>query len=153
MKKLFSLLFSVLLLASLAAPAFAVTAVGGEITVVYDLPHAGIRVTFPQEFAEAEGVVLCTQRGKLVDRDLYVASFVYCGLSPEEWEEFDELERRKQDLTEEEYERWVSLGEQNAFLPGFLACKDESEVESYKQYSAEVGCPYASVIKLGEADG
>ena len=153
MKKLFSLLFSVLLLASLAAPAFAVTAVGGEITVVYDLPHAGIRVTFPQEFAEAEGVVLCTQRGKLVDRDLYVASFVYYGLSPEEWEEFDELERRKQDLTEEEYERWVSLGVQNAFLPGFLACEDESEVESYKQYSVEVGFPYASVIKLGEADG
>ena len=96
MKKLFSMLLSVLLLASLAAPAFAVKTVGVETTVVYDLPYAGIRVTFPQEFAEAEGVVLCTQKGKLVDRDLYVASFVYCGLSPEEWEEYDELESRKQ---------------------------------------------------------
>ena len=153
MKKLFSMLLSVLLLASLAAPAFAVKTVGVETTVVYDLPYAGIRVTFPQEFAEAEGVVLCTQKGKLVDRDLYVASFVYCGLSPEEWEEYDELESRKQDLTEEEYERWVYLGVQNAYLPGFLVCKDESEVESYKQYSAEMGCPYASVIKLAEVDG
>ena len=153
MKKLFSMLFSVLLLASLAAPAFAVTAVGGEITVVYDLPHAGIRVTFPQEFAEAEGVVLCTQRGKLVDRDLYLASFVYYGLSPEEWEERMDLARRSQELTKEELERYEYLDSQDAFLPGFLCGKDESEVESFVQYSAELGAPFASVTKIGEANG
>ena len=156
MKKLFCMLLCVLLFASLAVPAFALTVVGGEITadgVVYDLSYSGIRITFPAEFEEVEGVVRRNMNGKRPDRDLYEAQFLYYGLSSEEWDELDEFYSRGQNLTDEEEKRFVYLRGQNAFLPGFLVCKDESEVESYKQYAAEVGSPFASVIRIGEADG
>ena len=156
MKKLFCMLLCVLLLASLAVPAFALTVVGGEITadgVVYDLSYSGIRITFPAEFEEVEGVVRRNMNGKRPDRDLYEAQFLYYGLSSEEWDELDEFYSRGQNLTDEEEKRFIYLRGQNAFLPGFLVCKDESEVESYKQYAAEVGSPFASVIRIGEADG
>ena len=92
MKKLFCMLLCVLLLASLAVPAFALTVIGGEITadgVVYDLSYSGIRITFPAEFEEVEGVVRCNVNGKRPDRDLYEAGFLYYGLSSEEWDELN----------------------------------------------------------------
>ena len=156
MKKLFCMLLCVLLLASLAVPAFALTVIGGEITadgVVYDLSDSGIRITFPAEFEEVEGVVHCNVNGKRPERDLYEAGFQYYGLSSEEWDELNELYSRLQSLTPEENERWVYLDSQNAFLPAFLVCKDESEVESFKQFSEEMGAPLSSVVKIGEADG
>ena len=156
MKKLFCMLLCVLLLASLAVPAFALTVVGGEITedgVVYDLSYSGIRITFPAEFEEVEGVVRCNMNGKRPDRDLYAAGLLYFGLSSEEWDELNELYSRWQSLTPEENERWFYLASQNAFLPAFLVSKDESEVESFKQFSEEVGAPLSSVVKIGEADG
>ena len=156
MKKLFCMLLCVLLLASLAVPAFALTVIGGEITadgVVYDLSYSGIRITFPAEFEEVEGVVCCNVNGKRPDRDLYAAGLLYFGLSSEEWDELNELYSRWQSLTPEENERWVYLDSQNAFLPAFLVSKDESEVESFKQFLEEVGAPLSSVVKIGEADG
>jgi hypothetical protein len=83
MKKPFCMLLCVLLLASLAVPAFALTVIGGEITadgVVYDLSYSGIRITFPAEFKEVEGVVRRNVNGKRPDRDLYEAGFLYYGL-------------------------------------------------------------------------
>ena len=156
MKKLFCMLLCVLLLASLAVPAFALTVIGGEITadgVVYDLSYSGIRITFPAEFEEVEGVVRCNMNGKRPDRDLYAAGLLYSGLSSEEWDELNELYSRWQSLTPEENERWFYLASQNAFFPAFLVSKDESEVESFKQFSEEVGAPLSSVVKIGEADG
>jgi len=156
MKKLFCMLLCVLLLASLAVPAFALTVVGGEITedgVVYVFSHSGIRITYPADFKEVEGVVYCSMNGKRQDRDLYAAGLLYLGLSSEEWDELNELYSRLQSLTPEENERWVYLDSQNAFLPFFLVSKDESEVESFKQFSEEMGAPLSSVVKIGEADG
>ena len=156
MKKLFCMLLCVLLLASLAVPAFALTVVGGEITedgVIYDFSHSGIRITYPADFKEVEGVVYCSMNGKRQDRDLYAAGLLYLGLSSEEWDELNELYSRLQSLTPEENERWVYLDSQNAFLPYFLVSKDESEVESFKQFLEEVGAPLSSVVKIGEADG
>jgi thiol-disulfide isomerase/thioredoxin len=91
--------------------------------------------------------------GKRQDRDLYTAGLLYFGLSSEEWDELNELYSRLQSLTPEENERWVYLDSQNAFLPAFLVSKDESEVESFKQLTEEVGAPLSSVVKIGEADG
>ena len=156
MKKLFCMLLCVLLLASLAVPAFALTVIGGEITadgVVYDLSYSGIRITFPAEFEEVEGVVRCNVNGKRPDRDLYEAGFLYYGLSSEEWDELNELYSRWKNLTPEEDERFDYLQSQNAFLPYFPVCKDESEIESYKQFAVEVGAPFSSVVRIGEADG
>ena len=156
MKKFLCMLLCVLLLGSLAAQAFAVTVVNGEVTedgVVFDLPYNGLRLSFPPEFEDMKGVVYRTGDGKMQDRDLYYTNFLYFGLSPEEWEERMDLARRSQELTKEELERYEYLDGQDAFLPGFLCGKDESEVESFVQYSAELGAPFASVTKIGEANG
>ena len=134
----------------------AVTVVNGEVTedgVVFDLPYNGLRLSFPPEFEDMKGVVYRTGDGKMQDRDLYYTNFLYFGLSPEEWEERMDLARRSQELTKEELERYEYLDGQDAFLPGFLCGKDESEVESFVQYSAELGAPFASVTKIGEANG
>ena len=109
MKKFLCMLLCVLLLGSLAAQAFAVTVVNGEVTedgVVFDLPYSGLRLTFPPEFEDAEGVIYLTADDKMQDRELYHASFLYFGLSPEEWEEWEELAGRYMDLRGAEKERY-----------------------------------------------
>ena len=68
MKKFLCMLLCVLLLGSLAAQAFAVTVVNGEVTedgVVFDLPYNGLRLSFPPEFedmAESCRIGICTIR-------------------------------------------------------------------------------------------
>ena len=157
MKKTICIALAVLLLASLTAPAFALTT-GGEITedgVVYDCPHAGVRLTLPPAFEEHEGVVLNTAAHKLPDRELYIVSFLYFGLTAEEWEELLELDELKWDrtITEEQAKRYDDLDRQSAFLPEILCCEDEGEIEAVKQLSVEVGQPYSEITRIGEADG
>ena len=157
MKKTICIALAVLLLASLTAPAFALTT-GSEITedgVVYDCPHAGVRLTLPPAFEEHEGVVLNTAAHKLPDRELYNVSFLYFGLSAEEWEEFLELDELKWDrtITEEQAKRYDDLDRQSAFLPGLLCGEDEGEVEALRLYAEEVGAPFGELTKIGEANG
>ena len=157
MKKIICIALAVLLLASLTAPAFALTT-DGEITedgVVYDCPHAGVRLTLPPAFEEHEGVVLNTAAHKLPDRELYIVSFLYFGLTAEEWEEFLELGDLgwNRTITEEQAKRYDDLDRQSAFLPEILCCEDEGEIEAVKQLSVEVGQPYSEITRIGEADG
>ena len=158
MKKIICIALAVLLLASLTAPAFALTT-DGEITedgVVYDCPHAGVRLTLPPAFEEHEGVVLNTKAGKLQDRELlYNVSFLYFGLSAEEWEEFLTLGDLgwNRTITEEQAKRYDDLDRQSAFLPGLLCSEDEGEIEAFRLYAEEVGAPFAELTKIGEADG
>ena len=157
MKKTICIALAVLLLASLTAPAFALTT-DGEITedgVVYDCPHAGVRLTLPPAFEEHEGVVLNTAAHKLPDRELYIVSFLYFGLTAEEWEEFLELGDLgwNRTITEEQAKRYDDLDRQSAFLPEILCCEDEGEIEAVKQLSVEVGQPYSEITRIGEADG
>ncbi len=157
MKKTICIALAVLLLASLTAPAFALTT-DGEITedgVVYDCPHAGVRLTLPPAFEEHEGVVLNTAAHKLPDRELYIVSFLYFGLSAEEWEEFLNLGELGQSgtITEDQESRYDELDRQCAFLPEILCCEDEGEIEAIKQLSVEVGEPYSEITRIGEADG
>ena len=157
MKKTICIALAVLLLASLTAPAFALTT-DGEITedgVVYDCPHAGVRLTLPPAFEEHEGVVLNTAANKLQDRELYYVSFLYFGLTAEEWEELLTLDERLANgtNTEEEAVRYKYLDGQDAFLPGLLCSEDEGEIEAFRLYAEEVGSPFAELTKIGEADG
>ena len=157
MKKIICIALAVLLLASLTAPAFALTT-DGEITedgVVYNLPYAGVRLTLPPAFEEHEGVVLNTAAHKLPDRELYIVSFLYFGLTAEEWEEFLELGDLgwNRTITEEQAKRYDDLDRQSAFLPEILCCEDEGEIEAVKQLSVEVGQPYSEITRIGEADG
>ena len=158
MKKTICIALAVLLLASLTAPAFAINAVESEITedgIVYDCPNAGIRFTLPPKFEEYEGILLTTWNRKLQDWNLYSVSFLYYGLSAEEWEEFLELGElgSNKTITEEQAERYDELDRQCALLPGFLCSEDESEIEAFRQYAEEVGAPFAEMTKIGEADG
>lgn len=157
MKKIICIALAVLLLASLTAPAFALTT-DGEITedgVVFDCPHAGVRLTLPPAFEEHEGVVLNTAAHKLQDRELYNVSFLYFGLSAEEWEELLTLEELKWDrtFTEEQAKRYDDLDRQSAFLPGLLCGEDEGEVEALRLYAEEAGAPFGELTKIGEANG
>ena len=157
MKKIICIALAVLLLASLTAPAFALTT-DGEITedgVVYNLPYAGVRLTLPPAFEEHEGVVLNTAAHKLPDRELYNVSFLYFGLSAEEWEELLTLEELKWDrtFTEEQAKRYDDLDRQSAFLPGLLCGEDEGEVEALRLYAEEAGAPFGELTKIGEANG
>ena len=158
MKKIICIALAVLLLASLTAPAFALTT-DGEITedgVVYNLPYAGVRLTLPPAFEEHEGVVLNTKAGKLQDRELlYNVSFLYFGLTAEEWEEIAELGERLDNgtNTEEEAVRYKYLDGQDAFLPGLLCSEDEGEIEAFRLYAEEVGAPFGELTKIGEANG
>ena len=157
MKKIICIALAVLLLASLTAPAFALTT-DGEITedgVVYNLPYAGVRLTLPPAFEEHEGVVLNTAAHKLQDRELYNVSFLYFGLSVEEWEELLTLEELKWDrtFTEEQAKRYDDLDRQSAFLPGLLCGEDEGEVEAFRLYAEEAGAPFGELTKIGEANG
>ena len=157
MKKIICIALAVLLLASLTAPAFALTT-DGEITedgVVFDCPHAGVRLTLPPAFEEHEGVVLNTAAHKLPDRELYNVSFLYFGLTAEEWEEFltlDELGWNRT-ITEEQAKRYDDLDRQSAFLPGLLCGEDEGEVEALRLYAEEAGAPFGELTKIGEANG
>ena len=158
MKKTICIALAVLLLASLSVPAFAINAVESEITedgIVYDCPNAGIRFTLPPKFEEYEGILLTTWNRKLQDWNLYSVSFLYYGLSAEEWEEFLELGElgSNKTITEEQAERYDELDRQCALLPGFLCSEDESEIEAFRQYAEEVGAPFAEMTKIGEADG
>ena len=158
MKKIICIALAVLLLASLTAPAFALTAIGGEITedgVVYNLPYAGVRLTLPPAFEEHEGVVLNTAAHKLQDRELYHVDFLYFGLTAEEWEEIAELGERLDNgtNTEEEAVRYKYLDGQDAFLPGLLCSEDEGEIEAFRLYAEEVGAPFGELTKIGEANG
>ena len=157
MKKIICIALAVLLLASLTAPAFALTT-DGEITedgVVYNLPYAGVRLTLPPAFEEHEGVVLNTAAHKLQDRELHNVSFLYFGLSAEEWEELLTLEELKWDrtFTEEQAKRYDDLDRQSAFLPGLLCGEDEGEVEALRLYAEEAGAPFGELTKIGEANG
>lgn len=157
MKKTICIALAVLLLASLTAPAFALTT-DGEITedgVVYDCPHAGVRLTLPPAFEEHDGVVLNTAAHKLPDRELYNVSFLYFGLSAEEWEELLTLDDLSWDrtITEEQAKRYDDLDRQSAFLPGLLCGEDEGEVEALRLYAEEVGAPFGELTKIGEANG
>ena len=157
MKKTICIALAVLLLASLTAPAFALTT-DGEITedgVVYDCPHAGVRLTLPPAFEEHEGVVLNTAANKLQDRELYYVSFLYFGLTAEEWEELLTLDERLANgtNTEEEAVRYKYLDGQDAFLPGLLCSEDEGEIEAFRLYAEEVGAPFGELTKIGEANG
>ena len=157
MKKTICIALAVLLLASLTAPAFALTT-DGEITedgVVFDCPHAGVRLTLPPEFEEHEGVVLNTAAHKLQDRELYNVSFLYFGLSAEEWEELLTLGDLKWDrtITEEQAKRYDDLDRQSAFLPGLLCSEDEGEIEAFRLYAEEAGAPFGELTKIGEANG
>lgn len=158
MKKTICIALVVLLLASLTAPAFALTAVGGEITedgVVYNLPYAGVRLTYPAAFKEHQGVMLTTWDRKMLEWNLYAVNFLYFGLSAEEWEEIAELGERLDNgtNTEEEAVRYKYLDGQDAFLPGLLCSEDEGEIEAFRLYAEEVGAPFGELTKIGEANG
>ena len=138
MKKTICIALAVLLLASLTAPAFALTT-DGEITedgVVYDCPHAGVRLTLPPAFEEHEGVVLNTAAHKLPDRELYIVSFLYFGLSAEEWEEFLNLGELGQSgtITEDQESRYDELDRQCAFLPEILSAKTRARLKRSSSY-------------------
>ena len=142
MKKIFSILLAILLVASLSVTAFAAE----EKTESYD--ELGITVTLPKEFDELKGVLVPYPWGMLRHNpDFGFMQVLYFAMSPDEFADATALEDAD-DLTEEQIEHLESL---QGNLGQIIVSDDIDALlsSSGEGYTFEE----TGAIEFGEADG